>query len=73
MGRTRNEIMLDIWETYSRLSPENLSCDGELPRSAINKRRKSLETCLRTLKIELKEDVSEYDSLQWWITEGMKA
>lgn len=70
MKRTKNDIKLDIWNAYMRLSPENLSCDGELPRSAINQRRKQLNTLLRTLKIELGEDMSEYEACSWWITEG---
>ena len=32
------------------LSPENLTCDGELPRSEVNRRYKELMTAARQLK-----------------------
>ena len=34
----------------SALSPENLTCDGELPRSEVNRRYKELMTAARQLK-----------------------
>ncbi len=69
MTRTKNEIMLDIWDVYCQLSGESLSCDGELSLSAINKKRKSLEARLTKLQKELNKDVSEYDAYQWWLHE----
>jgi hypothetical protein len=69
MKRLKQEIMLDIWNVYGQLSPESLSCDGELSLSAINKKRKSLEARLTKLQKELKKDVSEYDAYQWWLHE----
>ena len=32
------------------LSPENLTCDGELPRAEVNRRYKELVTAARQLK-----------------------
>jgi hypothetical protein len=32
-----------------RLSPENLSCDGELPRAEVNRRYKQLTRCAQEL------------------------
>jgi hypothetical protein len=32
------------------LSPENLTCDGELPRSEVNRRYKELMTVAKQLK-----------------------
>ena len=32
------------------LSPENLSCDGELPRAEVNRRYRHLTRCARELK-----------------------
>ena len=32
------------------LSPENLTCDGELPRSEVNRRYKELSTAAKQLK-----------------------
>ena len=34
----------------SALSPENLTCDGELPRSEVNRRYKELMTAAKQLK-----------------------
>jgi hypothetical protein len=34
----------------SALSPENLTCDGELPRSQVNRRYRELMTAARQLK-----------------------
>ncbi len=34
----------------SCLSPENLTCDGELPRAEVNRRYKELMTAARQLK-----------------------
>jgi hypothetical protein len=33
----------------SRLSPENLSCDGELPRAEVNRRYRNLTRCAQEL------------------------
>ena len=44
-GRQRIADMID-----SALSPENLTCDGELPRSEVNRRYKELMTAARQLK-----------------------
>jgi hypothetical protein len=34
----------------SSLSPENLTCDGELPRAEVNRRYKELMTAAKQLK-----------------------
>jgi hypothetical protein len=34
----------------SSLSPENLTCDGELPRAEVNRRYKELSTAAKQLK-----------------------
>jgi hypothetical protein len=44
-GRQRVADMID-----SALSPENLTCDGELPRSQVNRRYRELTTAARQLK-----------------------
>ena len=44
-GRQRVADMID-----SALSPENLTCDGELPRSEVNRRYKELMTAAKQLK-----------------------
>ena len=44
-GRQRVADMID-----SALSPENLTCDGELPRAEVNRRYKELMTAAKQLK-----------------------
>jgi len=44
-GRQRLADMID-----SALSPENLTCDGELPRAEVNRRYKELMTAAKQLK-----------------------
>ena len=44
----------------SALSPENLTCDGELPRSEVNRRYKELMTAANQLK-KLDPSVTFYE------------
>jgi hypothetical protein len=44
-GRQKVADMID-----SALSPENLTCDGELPRSQVNRRYRELMTAAQQLK-----------------------
>jgi hypothetical protein len=44
-GRQRVADMID-----SCLSPENLTCDGELPRAEVNRRYKELMTAAKQLR-----------------------
>jgi len=53
-GRKRVAEMID-----SSLSPEHLTCDGELPRSEVNRRYKELTTAAKQL-IQLDPNVAQY-------------
>ena len=53
-GRRRVAEMID-----SALSPENLSCDGELPRSEVNRRYRELTGAAKDL-IKLDPSVAQY-------------
>jgi len=53
-GRTRVAEMID-----SCLSPENLTCDGELPRAEVNRRYKELTTAAKQL-IQLDPSVAQF-------------
>jgi hypothetical protein len=44
----------------SALSPENLTCDGELPRAEVNRRYKELMTAAKQLK-QLDPSVKFYE------------
>ena len=54
-GRQRLEDMID-----NALSPENLTCDGELPRAEVNRRYKELMTAAKQLK-QLDPSVKFYE------------
>jgi hypothetical protein len=54
-GRQRIADMID-----SSLSPENLTCDGELPRAEVNRRYKELSTAAKQLK-KLDPSVTFYE------------
>lgn len=57
-GRQRVADMID-----SALSPENLTCDGELPRAEVNRRYKELMTAAKQLKkLDPAVTFYEYDS-----------
>jgi hypothetical protein len=56
-GRQRVADMID-----SSLSPENLTCDGELPRAEVNRRYKELDTAAKQLrKLDPTVKFYEYD------------
>ena len=54
-GRQRIADMIDC-----SLSPENLTCDGELPRAEVNRRYKELMTAAKQLK-KLDPSVTFYE------------
>lgn len=53
-GRLRVAKMIDC-----ALSPENLSCDGELPRAEVNRRYRELTAAARDL-IKLDPSMAQY-------------
>lgn len=60
--RPEAEVMADILSVYCSLSPENLSCDGELSMSRIRSRAASLRADLRRLFAELGREVTESEA-----------
>lgn len=60
--RPEAEIMRDILGCYAGLSPENLTCDGELPRAQVERRRAELSRKLRALFTEIGREVSESEA-----------
>ena len=56
-GRQRVADMID-----AALSPENLTCDGELPRAEVNRRYKELDSAAKQLrKLDPTVKFYEYD------------
>jgi hypothetical protein len=60
-----NHIMEAILDCYARLSPEWLTCDGELPQSQVVARRNQLNNRLKHLFQALGRPVSESVACQW--------
>lgn len=68
-ARTEHNIMLDINNVYGDLSPENLTCDGELPHNRVMAKKRQLEIKLNGLFKELGREVSEEESWDWWTSQ----
>lgn len=66
--RPEAEIMDDILMVYGQLSPENLSCDGELPRRLVQRRYADLQRQLRALETEMGRKVTEGEAYSWAVT-----
>jgi len=60
--RSEAQIMEDIRDAYCRLSPENLTCDGELPQREVAKRARELQKRLSGLFRELGREVGESEA-----------
>jgi hypothetical protein len=58
-------ILETINTVYNHLSPECLSCDGELPLSTINAKRAKLNKQLRGLFQAYGREVSEDVAFRW--------
>lgn len=62
--RPEAEILRDILGVYADLSPENLTCDGELPRYMVVRRASALRAKLRALFTEIGREVSEAEAFR---------
>jgi len=60
--RTERDILEDIRRVYTSLSPENLTCDGELSPTAVKTKKKRLQEELRKLFAELGREVGEEEA-----------
>ena len=58
--------MLAINQCYCDLSPENLSCDGEAPRSHVIQRGRELNRQLKALFVVMDREVSETAAWKWY-------
>lgn len=63
----RNEYFIreDILRCYSQLSPENLTCDGELTKTQIRAKQSKLNKELKSLFKEFGRPVMEEEALGW--------
>lgn len=63
--RSEDEIMEGFLDAYIGLSPENLSGDGELPRSSVQRKYRELQLELRALTKEFGRFVTETEAYDW--------
>lgn len=63
--KVENLVMEAICEVYSRLSPENLTCDGEIPYGQTTTIRHKLERQLRLLCQTIERTVTEEQAYEW--------
>lgn len=63
----RNEYFIreDILRCYSQLSPENISCDGELNKTQIRAKMSKINKELKYLFKEYGRQISEEEALGW--------
>lgn len=64
-----NEIMAEINGLYTQLSPENLTCDGELSRNQIAIKYRSLQSQLQAMFRKLGRTVSEDEAFSWYLAQ----
>ncbi len=57
--RAERDILEDIRRVYTSLSPENLTCDGELSQAVVKTKKRRLQGELRKLFAELGRQVGE--------------
>jgi hypothetical protein len=63
----RNEYLIreDILNCYLQLSPENISCDGQLNKTQIRAKMSKINKELKYLFKEYGKIVSEEEALKW--------
>ena len=62
--RPEADILRDIQRVYNSMSPENLSCDGELSRTEVRIRFRHLDRKLKALFIEIGREVHEEEAFR---------
>lgn len=61
-SRPESEVLADILGLYGDMSPENLTCDGELPLSQVRAKLGRIRRDLEGLFVELGRRVSETEA-----------
>lgn len=67
MPETENELMNALGDLCGELSPENLSCDGELSRTGINTKLRAIKGEWKEIEKKLGRKVSEYEAEDHWM------
>jgi len=64
-AQAETTLMEEISRVYSELSPENLSCDGEVSRAVARRRYRQLRGRLERLFLAVGRRVSEDEAWTW--------
>lgn len=67
MPETEEELMDALDVLCGELSPENLSCDGELSMTAIRKKRSAINAEWKEIENKLGRKVSEHEAESHWL------
>jgi hypothetical protein len=63
-----NDLYESLSNVYNGLSPENLTCDGELPQHQVQQRYRELNRKLKGLQIALGRTFTEDDMIDWYLS-----
>jgi hypothetical protein len=72
MPETEEELMKELDGLCCELSPENLSCDGEISRTAIRQKASAIRAEWKEIERKLGRKVSEEEAESHWLTEMRK-
>ena len=67
LPETEKELWTALCNLSSELSPENLSCDGELSRTRINEKLRAIRGEWKEIEKKLGQKVSEYEAEDYWM------
>ena len=65
-----DKLMMEFLELVSRLSPENLSCDGESTITNIRAKRKQIMIEWKELETKLGNSITEDEIWDWYDKHG---
>lgn len=64
---TKNEIMNSFVDLTFKLSPENLTCDGELSKRQVKTKLRKLKAEWKRLEKQLGKSMSESEVWAWYM------
>jgi hypothetical protein len=68
MPETEEELMKELDGLCGELSPENLSCDGEISSTQIRKKASAIRAEWKEIEKKLGRKVSEYEAESHWMS-----
>jgi len=72
MKRTHGEVMEDFLTLVYNLSPENLSCDGELSPQEVEMRARQINVSWKKLEKEINSSMTQDSVYDWDRERGKK-